>query len=576
MKNNKTMLRKLLFILTISPLFFGCTSDINEDNVITAKGGVRYGGEFRFMSSEKVESLFPLATTDIYGARIVSQIFEGLLKIDPASTDLIPGIAKETHIDEDLKVYTFKLRDDVFFHDDACFPEGKGRKVTAHDFKYSLEFACSNDELNQLPFLLKDKISGADSYYKGEASEVEGIKVIDDYTLVIELKSPFSVFEKVLTHSSLGVFPKEAMDKYGKEIYAHPVGTGAFVLDEMVEDKIVLARNNKYWDKDDFGNPLPFLDKITMTYSQNKTDELLSFRAEKIDLVMDIPVEEVQNVLGTLPEAQAGANIKHKVDSKTSMSITYYGFATKEGLFADKNIRKAFNMAIDRKKIIDNWLEGEGWPIVHGFVPKMKNYPIEKVKGFSYDVEKAQELLAKAGYPGGKDFPEIKLYINALDGSGQHILGKAVATSLKNNLGIDVTIELVTFMEREELVSSGDAIFWKAGWVADYPDAENFLSLFYGGNIGEKNASMNPFNYNNPVFNGMYEKALVETDETKRNELFAKCDQLVIDDAVVMPLINDDFITMVNMKVRKFVTNEMEQLDFSRIFIKELNTSINK
>lgn len=567
------MHKKILTLILLLPLIFACETQPAKDaeNVIAAKGGVRYGGEFRFMSREKVKFLFPLANSDVYSSRLSSQIFEGLLKTDPESMELRPGIAIETQVSEDLKTYTFLLRDNVYFHNDECFEDGKGRKVTAHDFKYTLEFACSNNKLNEHSYLLKDKIKGAEEYYNGTADEVVGIQVKDDHTLVIELKSPFSVFEKVLTHTALGVFPKEALEKYGDNIGLHPVGTGAFVLGELAEDKIVLVRNNNYWDKDEFGNPLPFLDRVVMTYSKDKTDELLSFRAEKIDLVLDIPVEEVQNVLGTLPEAQSGENVKHKVDSKASLSNTYYGFTHDSEIFKDKRVRKAFNLAIDRKVMIENWLEGEGWPIDYGFVPKMKGYPYENIKGFVFNPEEAQRLMAEAGYPNGRNLPTIPLYVNALEGSAEHKLAQAVGKSLKDNINVNINIRLVPIKERDELVQKGEASFWRAGWVADYPDPENFLSLFYGGNIGDNNPAVNPFKYNNPEFDKLFDQALVEADEEKRMELFAQCDQLIIDDAVVMPLINDDFITMVNLKVRKFVTNEIEQLDFSRIFIKEIN-----
>lgn len=566
------MLKRLILLIFAVPFFYACNTQTSQDTkVIKAKGGVRYGGDFRFMSSEKVKTLFPLETTNVYTSRIIMQLFEGLLKIDPETTELIPAIAEEVDVNDSSTLFTFKLRDDVYFHDNPCFKDGKGRNVTADDFKYSLEFACSNDPLNHASYLLKDIVKGAEAYFKGEADEVEGIRVKDDYTLEIELNSPFSGFKKILTHAGLGVFPKEAYKKYGQNIVHHPVGTGAFLLDTLAEDKIVLTRNNNYWGKDEFGNPLPFLDHVIMTYSKNKTDELLSFRAEKIDLVLDIPVEEVENVLGTLPEAQAGENVKHKVDSKVTMSLTYYGFANQSEIFSDKKVRKAFNLAVDRKYIIDSWLEGEGWPVEHGFVPKMEGYPIDKVKGYTFDVDQAKKLMAEAGYPEGKGFPVVKLFVNAKEGSGQHKLAEAVSASLKGNLGVDIDVKLVSIGERDEKVKNGEAIFWRTGWVADYPDPENFLSLFYGGNIDGNNPTMNPFKYDNPAFDALFKKALSETDEEKRMDLLAQCDQLIIDDAVVMPLINDDFLTMVNLKVRRFVTNDVEQLDFSRIFIKEID-----
>jgi peptide/nickel transport system substrate-binding protein len=566
------MLRKFLFLFMVSALFLGCKEDNDQsgDDVIVAKGGVRYGGDFRFMSSEKVTSLFPLSVTDVYANRIASQAFEGLLMIDSKSTEVVPSIAKSYEVDEASKVFTFKLREDVYFHDDACFEGGNGRQVKASDFKFSLEFACSKNDLNELSWLLKDKVKGAKAYYNGKADAVEGIKVLDEYTLQIELVTPFSGFQKVLTHTGLSIFPKEAYTKYGEEIGQHPVGTGAFMLKSLEEDKIVLVRNNNYWGKDDFGNELPFLDKIVMTYSEDKTDELLSFRAEEIDLVLDIPVEEVENVLGTLREAQAGENVKHVVDSKSSMSISYYGFAHGSEVFSKKEVRQAFNIAIDREAIIETWLEGEGWAANHGFVPKMKGYPQESVNGYEFDVAKAKSLLAKAGYPNGKRFPTIDLYVNGLEESGIHKLAKAVSFSLKQNLGVNINVKLCSIEEREEAIRSNEAIFWRSGWVADYPDPENFLNLFYGGNMDKNDVNVNPFKYENPAFDALFEKALAETDEEKRMELLADCDQMIIDDAVVMPLLTDDFVTMVNLKVRKFVTNEMEQLDFSRIYIKDV------
>ena len=565
------MHKNSLFLVLSLMLLTGCGENKISDNTVLVKGGVRYGGEFRFMSKEKVSDLFPLKITDVYANRISSQIFEGLLKIDPSNTQVIPSLAESFQVSDESRLFTFKLVKGVFFHDNACFKDGKGREVKASDFKYSMEFACSNNKLNSLYWLLKDKVVGAKEYFDGTASEVSGIKVIDDYTLQIELKVSFSAFDKLVTHGGLSVFPKEAYEKYGDDILSNPVGTGAFILDTLKDDKIVLSRNPNYWRKDEFNNPLPFLDKVIMTYSKDKTDELLSFRAEEIDLVLDIPVEEVENVLGTLREAQEGKNVKHKVESKTSMSINYYGFDHTSEVFAKKEVRMAFNLSIDREALIETWLEGEGWPCKNGFVPSMKDYPLATtVTGYTFNLEKAKSLLASAGYPDGKGFPTIDLYVNTVEESGAHKLAKAVKFSLAQNLGVKVDIKLCTIEERENAVRSGDAIFWRTGWVADYPDPENFLQLFYGGNLGSTDVNINPFNYNNPTFDALFEEAMEETNLEERIKLLAMCDQLIINDAVVMPLLTDDFITMVNLKVRKFVTNEMQQLDFSTVYIKEL------
>lgn len=558
-----------LFICFI--ILWGCKTEPSEEEqeVINAVGGVRYGGTFKFKSKEKVNNVFPLSVTDVYAGRIASQIFEGLLRLDPKTLEVIPSIAEDYEVSEDLKTYTFNLRDDVYFHDDKCFSGGEGRKVTAHDFKYSFEMLCSNDDKNKLSWLFKDKVIGGKPYNEGDADEVEGIKVEDDHTLIIELEEPFSAFNKFLTHYGMVVFPEEFVEYYGEKAGANPVGTGAFMMKKIADDRVTLTRNPNYWRKDDFGNKLPFVEEIQMSYSTNKADELLSFRNQEIDLVLDIPVEEVENVLGSLSEAQEGKNVKHKVDSKASMSTQYYGFNHNEKPFDSKEVRLAFNYAIDREAIIDSWLEGEGWASNYGFVPRIQNYPFKSIKGYRLNIDKARKLLSKAGYPGGKDFPRVHLYVNTAEETGIHKLAKAVTFSLKQNLNVDVNIKLCTIEEREEAVQSSEAIFWRTGWVADYPDPENFLQMFYVGD-SEIDLDINPFGFKNERFDKLFEKAKTEFDEEKRMELLAKCDQILIDEGVVMPLLTDDFITMINLKVRGFVTNELEYLDFSTIFIREL------
>ena len=564
------MLKRCLLFFICLALLVGCKTETEKvEKKITAIGGVRYGGDFRFMSKEKVKQLFPLSITDVYANRVSSQIFEGLLKVDPSTMAVVPALAESYEISDDAKTFTFHLREDVYFHDDDCFPDGKGRAVNADDFVFMFELACSKHELNSIAWLLKGKILGARAYYNGEADHLEGVEAVDAKTLKIRLVQPFTGFYKVITHYGLSVFPKEAYEKYGNEIILNPVGTGAFILDELTDEGVILKRNNNYWGRDEFNNQLPFLDRVIMTYSKNKTDELMSFRAGEIDLVLDIPVEEVDNVLGTLQEAQEGKNIKHKVDSKSSLNIKYFGFAHDSEEFSSKEVRMAFNLAIDRHAIVETWLEGEGWVIEHGFVPKMKGYPHKEVKGYSFNLEKAKSLMKKAGYPEGKNFPGVDLYVNATEGSAAHKLAQGVVFSLKQNLGVNINIKLCTIAEREEALQKGEAIFWRTGWIADYPDPENFLSLFYGGNIEHSHTNVNPFKYESEKFDALFEKALREQDNVKRMELFAKCDQIIIDDAVVMPLITDDFVTMVNQKIRRFVTNKMEQLDFSNVFIKE-------
>lgn len=568
------MFKKFLYLISTSVFLVSCSNDEVDISQLKANGGAKYGGEFRFMSSEKISTLFPVATNDVYNQRISSQIFETLLKIDLKTNKVIPHIASSFTISPDAKKLTLKIREGVMFHDDECFSGGTGRELTAEDVKYTLDFACSGLKINEMSWMLVDKIKGAKEFFKKSKTSipekgVPGIKVLDENTITIELTEPFVSFDKVLTHASLGIFPQEAYETYKKDVIRHPVGTGPFKLSEWDNKRVVLLRNNSYWRKDDFGNQLPFLEKITLTYAQNKKSELMAFRNKEIDLVLEIPVDEIENVLGSLEDAQAGMTVKHKIDSKNSLSTTYFGFAHQSVPFNDIRVRRAFNIAIDRPYIVNNYLKGEGYPAEHGFVPAIESYTYQRVKGHKLNIERAKKLLAEAGYPDGENFPAIDLYVNAKKGDPIYLLALGVKDQLKAHLNVNINIKLCTISERDKAISSGKAKFWRSGWIADYPDPENFLTLFSSEHIGSNSTTMNPVKYNSPEYDNLLKSSMKERNPKIRNEFFVKCDQMLIDDAVIMPLINDDFITMINSKVKNFETNSMEILDFSSIFIKE-------
>jgi peptide/nickel transport system substrate-binding protein len=552
-----------------------CGGDNSETADMKAVGGKIYGSQFSFMSGEKIESLFPLSVSDVFSNRIMSQIFEPLLKIDIATMKVEPSLAESFTVSKDAMVFTLKIRKGVFFHDDDCFG-GKGRELKVEDVKYSLDMACAGMEENEISYLLVDKIKGAKEFNKKNktldiAKEgVSGIKIINSNTIEIKLEKPFVEFDKILSHNSLGIYPKEAIEKYGKEIKSHPVGTGAFTLETFNDDQIVLKRNPNYWGKDEFGNRLPFLDKVLMTYTKNKKSELLAFRKEKIDVVLEIPVEDIQDIFGSLEDAQSGKNVKHRVETEISLKMSYISFANESKEFKDERVRKAFNLAIDRQGIIQNSLEGEGYPALNGFVPSIETYPSDKVKGHVFNPTLAKQLLAQAGYPNGSKFPTLEIYVNTKEGSGVHKMVKGVVADLKKNLNVNLKIKLCSIQERNEAIHSGKAKMWRAGWIADYPDPENFLCLFYGGNISDNDGSVvNDFKFSNKDFDQLFEKGLRELDNNKRNELMVKCDQLVIDHAAVMPILTDDFILMVNVRVKDLKTNPLQALDFSKIYIKK-------
>ena len=565
----------LFLFLSLSLIISSCVSDSTDTNDLKVFGGKIYGGEFSFMSPEKIESLLPISVSDIYSNRILSQVYEPLLRIDMKTMQVTPSLAESFKVSGDAKVFTFKLRKGILFHDDDCFSNDKERELTAEDVKFSLDLACSGHKKNEISYLLVDKITGAEKYNKISENSfpeggVKGIKVIDPQTVQITLDEPFVGFDKILTHNSLGIISKKAYLKYGDDLKTHPVGTGAFTLAEMNADKITLNRNGSYWKKDEFGNQLPFIDKVVMTYSKDKRSELTAFNDRKIDIVLEIPVEEIQHVFGTLEDAQNGKTVKHKVETETSMKMTYMAFACESDEFKDEKVRKAFNLAVDRQEIIDLYIEGEGYAADHGFVPPMDNYPYKEVNGHGFNPELAKSLLAQAGYKSGADFPKLDIYVNTKEGSTIYKMMTGVVDNIKKTLGVELKIKLCTIQERNEAIIKGTAKLWRGGWIADYPDAENFLTLFYGKNISDNEMSVvNDFKFRNDSFDANFEKALKELNKEKRNNLLAKCDQITIDHSAVLPILTDDFIVMVNVRVRDFKTNAIQALDFSNIYIKD-------
>lgn len=556
----------LLLTSLIVILFVGCKVEPESTEITLIKGGRTYGGEVKFMSPEKIQGLFPLAVTDKYSYSVLSQIFEPLVRINPSTLVVEPSIASSFEVNEAGNVITFEIRKGIFFHDDECFG-GTGRELTAADVKYSLDFACSSQKLNSVGDILLSNIQGGTDFFKKSKNQlpkggVSGIKVVGGNKVQIKLNKPFVGFEKILGQQNIVIFAKEAFEKYGNKITEHPIGTGPFILSSKDDNGILLKRNNNYWRKDAFGNQLPYLSAIQVSYMKDKKSEIMAFRKEELDLLLEIPVEEIDNILGTLQEAKAGKNLKHKIESSNSLSIDYIGFNHSSPIFGNVLVRRAFMLALNPAEVIDTKLLGEGMAPV-GFVPDMEGMR-SKVNQPACDPNKAREVLAQAGYPNGKGFPQTTVLVNALKGSKTEILMSGLVEQLNKELNIKLTIKLCDYFEREKAIVDGTAQIWRAGWIADYPDPQNFLGNFYGNGMNG-----NVFHFSNANYNKNYEAALIEKNDVLRGELWTKCGQQVIDDAFAIPIYNDNVLFMVNARVRGVVASPMEVLDFSQVYIKE-------
>lgn len=573
-------MNKLYFLSSIiAAIFFvSCQSSSNAPvQHRVADGGVQYGGVFHSNEVENFRSLYPHSASDISSYNIGSQIYEGLVRLDAQSLEVIPGIAESWEVSDDGLEYTFYIRDGVYFHDNPCFDDEKGRKLNVDDCVYSLTMLCTpNPSMNDYYYMVIDRIEGARAYYESVGSnqpldKISGITKVDKNTLRINLVKPFSGFTKILATASCWVFPHEAYDMYGEEMRVNCVGTGPFKVIKIVDNEVViLGKNENYWRHDSFGNQLPYLDALKYTFVNEKKSEILEFKKGNLEMVYKIPSDQIEEFNINLSEDKCDfINGDYRVQVEPSLSIQYYSFQHMSDIFKDINIRKAFNYAIDKNRIVEYGLNGMGTPANHGIVPpSITNYPIEKVKGYEYSPQLAREYLAEAGYPNGEGFPRLTLQINS--GGSENIgVAEIVQKMLYDNLGVFIDLSVTTRSTHLDRVETGKTDFWKDAWLADYSDPENFLCLFYGALVpDDPNAKsfINSTRYRNGSFDQLYERANIEQDDEKRMDLFCKADQKVIEDAAVIPLYYEKTVRLLKPYVKNFPLNPMEYRDFGSVY----------
>ncbi|MGL5892226.1 MAG: ABC transporter substrate-binding protein [Bacteroidia bacterium] len=554
-----------------------CGGDENTaDTTLKAKGDVEYGGIFRMNELEDFRSLYPIELTEVSGYRIASQIYEGLVKYNQKDLSVMPGIARSWDQLDSSTRFVFHLRNDVYFHNDACFaPDGKGRKVVAADIKYCFDQLCITSPRNkQFQNTFKDRVAGANDCYDKKSNSVSGVTVVNDSTIEVKLLHPIPGFLNIIASAGCWIYPKEAIAKYGEDINDHNVGTGPFMQKVIKKSEtVVLDRNPNYWMVDEWGNKLPYLDQLQFKFIKDKRAEILAFNTHDLDMIYRLPVEMSKEIMGELEEAKKRPN-GFVLQSSPSLSITYYGFLCTQPPFDNTKVRQAFCYAIDRAQIADKILQGDAMAASYGIVPPcMNGYDSKSVTGFTFDAEKARKLMAEAGYPGGKGFPEITLQINSGGGDRNILTAEYVGSQLREVLNINVRIETVPFGQNLEAIESGKVQFWRIAWYADYPDPETFLTTLYGSHVpadaGEK-SPLNTSRYISPRFDSLYSAAVNEANPAKRAQLFVMADQQAMNDAAIMPIYYEQNDRLVNKNVRGFDINQMELRDFTRVwFYKE-------
>ncbi|MCI5057341.1 MAG: peptide ABC transporter substrate-binding protein [Flavobacteriales bacterium] len=570
------------FAMTLMVLLLitsGCENPSNQgDANIDNKKEKVYGGTFRIGLSEKIQSFHPLSAIDVNSYNVVSQIFECLVKLDPKTLDLLPGLAEKWEIDEKGTTYRFYLKKGVLFHDAQCFNQ-KSREMTANDVIFSIKKACTADSKNKIyDIALRNKIKGADEYYENtktndSGGDIEGLRVISNYVVEIELSSPDYSFLHILSMPSLAIYSEIAFEAMGADF---PIGTGAFRISsgqKIRKNSVVLLKNEDYYRKDEYGNDLPFLDTLKFLVVGSKKAELQAFQNNELNIVFGLPTESIKNIV----EEQI-ANFQMDpplflLDRAPEMSTQFYSLNLNSKFLQKKKVRQALNYAIDRDKIVNDILKGEAFgPGINGICPpSFKGYENSSLVGYNYDIEKAKKLLKEAGYPNGQDAPRITLKVNTGAKNVRVVL--EILKQWKQNLGIDnIDLDIVSLSERLESEKNGDGDVFRSGWIADYPDPQSFLSLFYGKNVPKdptQESYPNTTRFINEEFDQLYEKAVSSRDQKERFDAFLAAEKVLIEEAPVIVLYYEEKYVLLKSYVQDFHYNPLRAKDFAVVYFKQ-------
>ncbi|MET4106403.1 ABC transporter substrate-binding protein [Hymenobacter sp. UYP22] len=520
---------------------------------------------FRYNQPESLTSLDPAFARNQANTWAVTQLYNGLVELDD-SLKPGPAVARRYDISPDGRRYTFTLRPDVQFHDSEVFPGGKGRRVMAQDFVYSFRRLLNGATASPGGWIFRGKVlEKAD----GEPSDTCFVAV-NDSTLRIHLQEPFIPFLGILTMPYAYVVPLEAVQKWGKDFREHPVGTGPFRFKEWDEgNAIIYHRNPAYWKTDAQGQRLPYLDAVQISFIQDRKTEFLTFMQGKLDFLSGIRSGSRDLIMypdGTVREDFKG---KFRLQKVPYLNTEYLGMQqdltnlrgdnlTTGRALQDKRVRQALNYALNKPEFLAYFLNNVGKPGNSGFVPaSLPSFSAKKVPGYTYQPEKARQLLRAAGYGPGKP---LRLRLNTVAESKEfcEYYQKKWA-----EVGVQVEIDVNQGAAHGEMIDNGRAAFFTRSWLGDYPDAENYLALFYSPNFAP--AGPNKTHFKRPAYDQLYQQAKLEQDADKRYALYQQMDRLVTEECPVIAVYYDEVVRLTQNNVQGLTPNPMNQLVLERV-----------
>ena len=530
---------------------FFCLFFITACNSKTETDGKKV---FNINLDQNVTSIDPAFARNQNAIWMINQIFNGLVQVDTA-LNTVPCIAKTWQISDDGLTYTFNLRDDVYFHDDPLFKDGKGRKVVAEDFAYSFFRLIDPKVASSGGWIFSDKIKDANSF-----------KALNDSTFQITLLKPFPAFMELLTAQYCSVVPKEVVEHYGKDFRNHPVGTGPFKFKYWKEDEIlVLLKNENYWEKDG-ETRLPYLDAVKVTFISDKQSAFMNFIKKDLDFFNSVDGSYRDDIMTKSGKMTSKYKGKFQLIKGPYLCTEYVGILvdTSKALVKNsplrfKKVRQAINYAIDKPKLIKYLRNSVGAPATSGFIPRgMPGFDSTRVKGYNYQPALAAKLLAEAGFPNGKGMPEVTLSTSTT----YKDLIEFIQAEL-NTLGIKVKVDVSPSASLRDLMAKNEVNFFRGSWIADYPDGENYLSVFYSKN--KVPFGPNYTGYFNKEFDKLFEQSYFENDAKKRYELYYKMDNMVMEHASIVPILYDQSVTMLQNNISGYPINALSLMILKRV-----------
>ena len=510
----------------------------------TKKNTYQDSDVFRYNEHKNISSLDPAFSKDLADIWATNQLFNGLVQMND-SLQVLPCIAKNWAVTDSGRSYQFHLRKDVYFHKSHLFGKDSTRQVKAQDFVYSFNR------------LLDKQLASPGSWV---LNKVDYFEALNDSTLHIKLKQPFPAFLGLLTMKYCSVVPREIVEHYGSEFRSHPIGTGPFKFKRWEENiKLVFRKNPHYFEKDEKDQQLPYLEAVAITFLPDKQSEFLQFAQGNLDYVSGLDAsykDEILTTKGALrPLYQESVNMIKGPYLNTEYLAFYMDSDIPE--IQSELLRKAINYGFDREKMITYLRNGIGIPADGGFIPRgLPGY--NNQIGFEYNPKKAKDLIDQFKLQSGISNPSITLTTTSNYLSFCEYIQREV-----QKIGLNVVIDVVPPSTLKDSKANGKLDFFRASWVADYPDAENYLSLFYSPNFAPNGP--NYAHYSNKEFDKLFEAAYLESDPSKRQQLYSEMDQIVMKHIPVVVLFYDEVVRFSRKGIQGLGINPINLLNLKEV-----------